>query len=260
MTKGRPGSKRVVFDVTLVNEGMESEWEDGWESFQPTQAWMEGFSSALFVTVTGRQLWQRLMENEAKRPDLLYWITCGVGSFATRKEREEVTDYAHGGYDDEGNPIVGEPIFTGSHGAEEEFRKGLSQARLIRAFLDRSRRKIRLLEKDLHATKSQRDGPIFVPSFEWPEEMSTFETALKSLIPQLEWLSSYYKPISHGSRSSTNHSGILHACDFLQGQMECNAGEVLLLLNAGLLASGAVEMSEGQLRDRVKSALQVFKT
>lgn len=182
----------------------------------------------------------------------------GLDVFATKEERAQIVDFTYEGEDDDGNPIFGEPIYDGSFITENEFSKGLAQARLLRPFLTKCLRKMVEMKTELENIKSRREGPVFVPSFEWPEEMEDYDVTLKGVIPQLEALVAHYKPIAHASRKSKNHQGILIAVGALRDRMGCDNSEVLLLLNAGFSASGKDELSEAQLRDQVKSARQVF--
>jgi hypothetical protein len=231
---------------------------DEWHRSELTGAWLKEFGDALFVTLPGRELWQRLMHRKIDPVDILECVAIGVGCFATKEERAKIVDFTYEGEDDDGNPIFGEPVYDGSFITENEFAKGLAQARLLKPFLTKCLRNMIEMNNELESIKSRRMGPRCVPSFEWPEKMEDYDVTLKSIIPQLEALVAHYKPIAHASRKSKNHEGILIAVDALRGRMGCNNREVLLLLNAGYVASGKDELSEAELRDQVMSARQVF--
>jgi hypothetical protein len=231
---------------------------DDWHRSQLTAEWLKEFGEALFVTRTGRELWQKLMDRKIDPVDILDCVALGVGCFATKEERAQIVDFTYEGEDDDGNPIFGEPIYDGSFITESEYAKGLAQARLLKPFLTKCLRKMIEMKAELETIKLRREGPLCVPNFEWPKEMEAYEATLKGIIPQLEALVAHYKPIAHASRKSKNHEGVLIAVDALRIRMGCDNSEVLRLLNAGYVASGKDELSEAELRDQVKSARQVF--
>ena len=231
---------------------------DDWHRSQLTGAWLKEFGEALFVTQMGIELWRRLMDQKNDPVDILECVALGVGCFATKEERAQIVDFTYEGEDDDGNRIFGEPIYEGSFNTEKEFAKGLAQARLLKPFLTKCLRKMIEMKTELESIKLRREGPVCLPSFEWPKEMEDYDVTLEGVIPQLEALVAHYRPIAHGSRKSKNHQGILIAVDALRDRMGCDNREVLLLLNAGYVASGKEELSEAELRDQLNSARQVF--
>jgi hypothetical protein len=229
---------------------------DDWHRSPLTAAWLKAFGSSLFVTVPGRDLWQRLSDHGVDPVDILDSVAMGIGCFATAGERAQIVDIAYREDDGDGNGIGGEPVYGGSYSTEEEHKKGLEQARLLKRFLTECLEKMSKMSASLDGIKLARVGPVFVSSFEWPEEMDKFDTTLRNLIPELQALVAHYKPIAHRARKAENHGGIVRAFDSLQS-MKCNKKEVLLLLNAGYVASGKAELSDTELKDRVRSAREV---
>jgi len=198
-----------------VQDGV-TEWVQPWVE----TAWVVAFQKELLISQDGINLWRRLIEQGHDAGYIIESVALGVG-----------TEYAR-----------------------EKALTDQSQARLLKDFFAKATPMIVMLNKELQLVKDERDGPVFIPSLEWPTEMEEFENNLARSVELCVWLTNHFKPLAHAARSVDVHEGFYVSVLNLHGRLQLSYSDVATLLSAGYAVSDRESIDSQEVRAKMKSA------
>jgi hypothetical protein len=206
-------------DGICVQDGV-TEWH------QPSlpEEWVLTFQNNLFISLDGKDLWKKLMDSGFDAGDIIDSIALGVGD--ARSDEEAATNQ--------------------------------SQARLLKEFLVKTRRTMSKIKDQLEAVKAERDGPVFVPSPEWPSEMEEFDLSLSKTLDTITRLIRHYKPMSHASRNLDTHEAFMVSVQHLRRSFQLSDGDIATLLSAGYQVSSKESITPQEVRERLASAQALY--
>lgn len=116
------------------------------------------------------------------------------------------------------------------------------------------------IKQDLLTVQAGRNGPVFVPSADWPNEMVEFEDSLSNLAEKAKWLVEHYKSMAHASRRLDTNEAFMVSVDNLRNSCDLRDNQIATLLSAGYAVYGKQPIGPQELRERMKSARKLFGT